>query len=99
MKATLFGALLLGLPLLLLGLYFLWRRWRTIFWMYVGAILLGLGYLATTGALSDIGSIGEGVVYEAADAPADTDTDGASTPTPDAEPSAETPAAPEPLAP
>ena len=56
MTATILGWILLGLPLLLLGIYFLWRRWRTIFWMYFGALILGLGYLTATGALYDIGS-------------------------------------------
>ncbi len=64
MNATILGGLILGVPLLLLGIYFLWRKWRTIFWMYFGALLLGLGYLATTGALSDMGAWGEGIVYE-----------------------------------
>lgn len=64
MNATILGGLILGVPLLLVGIYFLWRKWRTVFWMYFGALLLGLGYLATTGALSDIGAWGEGIVFE-----------------------------------
>ena len=72
MNATILGGLILGLPLLLVGIYFLWRRWRTIFWMYFGALLLGLGYLTTTGALRDIGSVGEGIVFETETVPADT---------------------------
>lgn len=64
MNATILGGLILGVPLLLIGIYFFWRRWRTIFWMYFGALLLGLGYLTTTGALHDMGAWGEGVVYE-----------------------------------
>ena len=88
MNATILGGLILGLPLLLVGIYFLWRKWRTIFWMYFGALVLALGYLATTGALSDIGSVGEGIVFEgeaapetAAPAPAADDASGA-TPAP-----------------
>lgn len=78
MNATLLGGLTLGVPLLLLGVYFLWRRWRTVFWMYFGALILGLGYLAATGALADIGSWGDGIVYESeapASAPADASGD------------------------
>lgn len=71
MNATILGGLLLGVPLLLVGIYFLWRKWRTVFWMYFGALLLGLGYLATTGALSDIGSVGEGIVFESGDGASD----------------------------
>lgn len=82
MNAMLLGGLLLGVPLLLIGIYFLWRRWRTVFWMYFGALLLGLGYLASTGALSDIGSVGEGVVFESAVEPTADPADA----TPDAAP-------------
>jgi len=64
MNATILGGVILGVPLLLLGIYFLWRKWRTVFWMYFGALILGLGYLATTGALSDMGAWGEGIVFE-----------------------------------
>ncbi len=63
MNATMLGWIILGLPLLLLGVYFLWRRWRTIFWMYSGALILGLGYLTATGALSDIGSPLHSMIY------------------------------------
>lgn len=83
MNATLLGGLLLGLPLLFLGLYFLWRRWRTIFWMYAGALVLALGYLATTGALSDIGSIGDGIVFESSE-PEPAAAPSATEPAPDA---------------
>ncbi len=89
MNATILGGLILGVPLLLIGIYFLWRKWRTVFWMYLGALLLGLGYLASTGALSDMGSWGEGIVFESIEklekkieAPA---------PAPDAQPAPTTP--------
>lgn len=49
------GWLALGLPMLLFGLVFL-RRQRGVFLMYVAACLLGLGYLTSTGAVSDIGA-------------------------------------------
>lgn len=49
------GWLALGIPMLLFGLVFL-RRQGGVFWMYLAACLLGLGYLTTTGAVSDIGT-------------------------------------------
>lgn len=49
------GWLALGIPMLLFGIVFL-RRQGGVFWMYLAACLLGLGYLTTTGAVSDIGT-------------------------------------------
>lgn len=49
------GWLALGIPMLLFGLVFL-RRHGGVFWMYLAACLLGVGYLTTTGAVSDIGT-------------------------------------------
>jgi hypothetical protein len=49
------GWLALGIPMLLFGLVFL-RRQGGVFWMYLAACLLGIGYLTTTGAVSDIGT-------------------------------------------
>lgn len=49
------GWLALGIPMLLFGLVFL-RRQGGVFWMYIAACLLGIGYLTTTGAVSDIGT-------------------------------------------
>jgi len=87
MNATILGGLILGVPLLLIGIYFLWRKWRTIFWMYFGALLLGLGYLTTTGALSDMGAWGEGIVYESIEKLEEK----TNAPTTDAEPTPATP--------
>jgi hypothetical protein len=47
------GIATLGIPLLLVGLLFV--RKLAIFSFYVVLIIVGLGYLASTGALSDIG--------------------------------------------
>ena len=44
-----------GIPLLLIA-YLLLRRQAAIFTMVVAMILLGLGYLTTTGAITDIGA-------------------------------------------
>lgn len=49
------GWLVLGLPLVVAGLYFLWRSYRPVFWMYLGALVVGFGYLTATGAMTSIG--------------------------------------------
>lgn len=56
------GWLALGIPMLLFGLVFL-RRQGGVFWMYIAACLLGIGYLTTTGAVSDIGTKALNVYY------------------------------------
>ena len=47
------GLLTLGVPLLLAGLAF--RRVRAIMLFYFAMVVVGLGYLTFTGAISDIG--------------------------------------------
>lgn len=49
------GALALGVPLFALG-YLMLRRNRGVLRMYIAMLLIGLGYLTATGALSDIGN-------------------------------------------
>ncbi len=49
------GWLAIGLPMLLFGLFFL-SRLRPVLLMYLGACIIGLGYLTTTGAVSDVGA-------------------------------------------
>lgn len=56
MNPVLLGWIVLGVPLLLIGIWLLWRRQRPVFWMYLGALLVGLGYLTVTGAVGDIGA-------------------------------------------
>ena len=56
------GWLALGIPMLLFGIVFL-RRQGGVFWMYLAACLLGLGYLTTTGAVSDIGTMTLNLVH------------------------------------
>lgn len=56
MNAVLMGWITLGVPLLLVGLWAFWRRYRPVFWMYLGALIVGLGYLTATGAMGDIGT-------------------------------------------
>ena len=48
------GALILGVPATLLAYWALYRQPRGIFWFTFALILVGLGYLGGTGALSDI---------------------------------------------
>lgn len=66
------GWLAIGIPMLLFGLILLWRQ-GGVFWMYLAACVLGVGYLTTTGAVSDIGTKAlqmVGAVSEKASAPA-----------------------------
>lgn len=49
------GWLAIGVPLLVLGFYFL-NRQRPVMYMFFGACLLGMGYLTATGAVTDIGA-------------------------------------------
>jgi hypothetical protein len=63
------GLLALGAPLLVGGFLFL-RKNAGIFLMYAAMILLGLGYLTTTGAVNDIGTSVLGMVHGSAPAPA-----------------------------
>ena len=65
---TVIGALVLGVPALFIAyVSFFWRR-RPIFWFVVALVLVGLGYLASTGALREIGIrlMGEARVLESA---------------------------------
>lgn len=52
-NALLAGIATLGLPLLLVGLLF--RRSLAIFFFYLVLVVVGIGYLVSTGAISDIG--------------------------------------------
>ena len=51
------GALAIALPTLVIAyVAFFWRR-RPIFWFVVALLAVGLGYLASTGALHEIGAM------------------------------------------
>jgi drug/metabolite transporter (DMT)-like permease len=52
--AKLAGAVILGVPLVVLAWVLLRRRPRPVFWFAVALILVGLGYLMATGATDDI---------------------------------------------
>jgi len=48
------GALILGVPAVIIAYLVLYKQPRWIFWFTFALILVGLGYLGGTGALSDI---------------------------------------------
>jgi hypothetical protein len=52
--SVLAGALIIGVPAVIIAYLVLYRQPRWIFWFTVALILVGLGYLAGTGALTDI---------------------------------------------
>lgn len=62
------GWLAIGLPMLIFGLFFL-ARYRPVFLMYVGACVIGLGYLTATGAVEDLGAKLLGAAAEKSAAP------------------------------
>ena len=52
--AKIIGALILGLPAVVVAWAVLWRRQRAVFFFALTLILIGLGYLMATGASDDI---------------------------------------------
>jgi dipeptide/tripeptide permease len=52
--ANIAGAVILGVPLVLVAYAALWRRQRAVFWFAMALILVGLGYLMVTGATDGI---------------------------------------------
>jgi dipeptide/tripeptide permease len=52
--AKIAGAVILGVPLIVLAWVGLRRQPRPIFWFALALILVGLGYLMATGAADDI---------------------------------------------
>jgi hypothetical protein len=48
------GALIVGIPALLVAHLALWRRHRPVFWFAAALVVVGLGFLASSGALADI---------------------------------------------
>lgn len=97
-QELLVGVLALGVPLFAVG-YLMLRKNPGIFRMFAAMLLIGLGYLTATGALTDIGHkiLGaEGEVMPAA-APAPATEAPAMAPAPaEPEPAAEPPAEPPP---
>ena len=55
--ATTIGALIIGIPVLVVAYFaFFWRQ-RPIFWFVMALVVAGLGYLGSTGALADIANL------------------------------------------
>jgi dipeptide/tripeptide permease len=52
--AKIAGAIILGVPLIVLALVGLRRQPRPVFWFALVLIVVGLGYLMATGATDDI---------------------------------------------
>ena len=48
------GALIVGVPAVLVAYLTLFKAPRAVFWFALALIAVGLGYLAATGALTDI---------------------------------------------
>ncbi len=57
MTPTIAGALIIAVPAIIVAWAVLWRRAKPVFWMAFAAILIGTGYLATTGATDSVGNI------------------------------------------
>jgi dipeptide/tripeptide permease len=55
-SAKLAGAVILGLPLIVVAWIALWRRLRPVFWFALALIVVAVGYLMATGAADDIAS-------------------------------------------
>ena len=54
MNETVIGILAIGVPALLIGGILLARH-RAVFWMFFAALVVGLGYLTSTGTVDDVG--------------------------------------------
>lgn len=54
MNETVIGILTIGVPALLVGGILL-ARYRPVFWMFFAALVIGLGYLTTTGTVDEVG--------------------------------------------
>ncbi len=64
---TIVGALIVGVPAVIIAYLALWRSNRPIFWFALALVAVGLGYLDFTGALDDIAALvlGSGTSPEA----------------------------------
>ncbi|HEX9881215.1 MAG TPA: hypothetical protein VGA65_01785 [Hyphomicrobium sp.] len=48
------GAFIVALPAVVLAILLFWRRLRPVFWFALALIVVGVGYLVSTGATADI---------------------------------------------
>jgi dipeptide/tripeptide permease len=68
-SAKLAGAVILGVPLVVVAWIALWRRLRPVFWFALALIVVAVGYLMATGATDDIArSVLPGAVLQPAPA-------------------------------
>ncbi len=54
MSPMVIGAFIVGLPAVVVAILLFWRRLRPVFWFALALIVVGVGYLAATGATADI---------------------------------------------
>jgi len=54
MTPTVVGAFIVGLPAVVIAILLFWRRLRPVFWFVLALIVVGVGYLVSTGATADI---------------------------------------------
>lgn len=54
MSPKIVGAVILALPALAAAWLLLWRKQRPVFWFAAAMTVVGVGYLAATGATDDI---------------------------------------------
>ena len=54
MTPSIIGALIAGIPAIIVAYLALWRNTAPVFWFALALIVVGLGYLAATGATADI---------------------------------------------
>ncbi len=57
MTPELVGAVIIGLPAVVIAILLFWRRLRPVFWFALALIMVGVGYLVTTGATADIANL------------------------------------------
>jgi hypothetical protein len=62
MTPQLVGAFIVGLPAVVIAALLFWRRLRAVFWFALALIVVGVGYLAATGATADIARLAFGSV-------------------------------------
>ncbi len=72
MSASIIGALIAGIPAVIVAYLVLWRRSTPVFWFALALIAVGLGYLAATGATADIAHyfLGQSKASQSAGVPA-----------------------------
>jgi hypothetical protein len=72
MSPSIIGALIAGIPAVIIAYLALWRRAAPVFWFALALIIVGLGYLAATGATADIANFfsGQSLASQSAGMPA-----------------------------